>query len=135
MTQVGLFIVGEANSNFMKKKIFKFILNILSDEDLNNIAYGETENGEDMIYLFSNIKKHEELYNLLKKHDVLISYKNLTSAFLYQKDLNPIFNGGIFKEILVNFLNNNLEKDVILDKINDLGIESLNEVDYKILQK
>lgn len=135
MTQVGLFIVGQANSNFMKKKIFKFILNVLSDQDLNNIAYCETENGEDMIYLFSTIEKHEELYNILKKYDVLLSYKNLTSTFLYQKDLNPIFQGQIFKEILVNFLNNNLDKDMILDKINNFGIESLNEVDYKILQK
>jgi hypothetical protein len=65
----------------------------------------------------------------------LLSYKNLTDSFLYQKDLNPIFNGGEFKETLVSFLEANLDKDTILDKINDMGIDSLNEVDYKILQK
>ena len=54
---------------------------------------------------------------------------------LYQKNLSPIFNGGDFKEVLINFLENNLDKDTILDKINDMGIESLNEVDYKILKK
>jgi acyl carrier protein len=42
---------------------------------------------------------------------------------------------GEFKDVLVNFLENNLDKDIILDKINDLGIDSLNEVDYKILKQ
>jgi len=59
----------------------------------------------------------------------------LTSEFLYQKDLNSIFYNGDFKDVLVNFLESNLDKDTILDKINDMGIDSLNEVDYKILQK
>jgi hypothetical protein len=135
MTQVGLFILDEPNSNFMKRKIFKFLLNILSDKDLGNIAYSENENGNDLIYVFLDLNKHKEIYDLFKKYDVLLSYKNLTSEFLFQKDLNPIFRGGHFKNILFNFLNNNLDKDSILDKINEMGIGSLNEIDYKILKK
>lgn len=135
MTQVGLFILDEPNCDFMKKKIFKFLLNILTDKDLNNIAYSENEIGNDMIYVFLDLDKHKKIYNLFKKYDVLLSYKNLTSSFLFQKDLNPIFNGGDFKEILFDFLDNNLDKDTILDKINVMGIDSLNEIDYKILQK
>ena len=104
MTQVGLFILDEPNCDFMKRKIFKFLLNMLSDEDLNNIAYSENENGNDMVYVFLDINKHKEIYNLFKKYDVLLSYKNLTSSFLLQKNLNPIFNGGHFKNILFDFL-------------------------------
>jgi hypothetical protein len=88
-----------------------------------------------MLYVFLDIEKHKEIYHLFKKYNVLLSYKNLTDSFLYQKNLNPIFNGGDFKEVLIDFLENNLDKDTILDKINDMGIESLNEVDYKILKK
>jgi len=135
MTQVGLFIIDEPNSNFMKRKIFNFLMNIFSDSDLQNIAYCENNNGKDMLYVFLDIEKHKEIYNLFKKYDVLLSYKNLTSSFLYQKDLNPIFSGGEFKNVLINFLESNLDKDMILDKINEMGIDSLNEVDYKILQK
>jgi hypothetical protein len=135
MTQVGLFILDEPNCDFMKRKIFKFLLNILSDEDLKNIAYSENENGKDMVYVFLDLNKHKEIYNLFKKYDVLLSYKNLTSSFLLQKNLNPIFNGGHFKNILFDFLESNLDKDTILDKINEMGIDSLNEIDYKILQK
>lgn len=135
MTQVGLFIIDEPNSNFMKRKIFNFLMNIFSESDLKNIAYCENNDGKDMLYVFLDIEKHKEIYNLFKKYDVLLSYKNLTSSFLYQKDLNPIFNGGEFKNVLINFLESNLDKDMILDKINDMGIDSLNEVDYKILQK
>jgi hypothetical protein len=135
MTQVGLFIIDEPNSNFMKRKIFNFLMNIFSESDLENIAYCDNGEGKDMLYVFLDVDKHEEIYKLLKKYDVLISYKNLTSIFLYQKDLNPIFDGGEFKKILNNFLESNLDKDTVLDKILDMGIDSLNEVDYKILQK
>jgi hypothetical protein len=88
-----------------------------------------------MLYVFLELDKHEEIYNLFSKYKTLVSYKNLTKTFLYQKDLNSIFNMGEFKDVLVNFLENNLDKDIILDKINDLGIDSLNEVDYKILKQ
>ena len=135
MTQVGLFIVGEPNSNFMKRKIFNFLMNIFSKDDLKNIAYCDNGEGNDMLYVFLDIEKHKEIYNLFEKYDVLVLYKNLTSSFLYQKNLNPIFSGGDFKEVLNKFLESNLDKDTVLDKINDMGINSLNEVDYKILQK
>lgn len=135
MTQVGLFIIGEPKSKFMKNKIFGYLMNLLSNEDCGNVAYCENENGYDMLYLFSNIEKHKKLYNLFEKYDILISYKNLTNSFLYQKDLNSIFYNGDFKNVLIDFLENNLDKDTILDKINDMGIESLNEIDYKILKK
>ena len=135
MTQVGLFIIDEPNSNFLKRKIFNFLMNIFSEDDLKNIAYCDDNIGKDMLYVFLDIEKHKEIYHLFKKYNVLLSYKNLTDSFLYQKNLNPIFNGGDFKEVLIDFLENNLDKDTILDKINDMGIESLNEVDYKILKK
>ena len=135
MTQVGLFIVSEPKSNFMKNKIFGYLMKIFSNDGLENLAYSENEYGYDMLYIFSDIEKHKEVYQLFEKYNILISYKNLTQTFLYQKDLNSIFNDGNFKNVLLNFLENNLDKDTILDKINDLGIDSLNEVDYKILKK
>jgi hypothetical protein len=134
MTQVGLFIVEEHKSNFMKKKIFNKLSSIIGN-DLKNVAYCDNPEGLDMLYVFLDIEKHKEIYELFDKYGVLGSYKNLTSEFLYQKDLNSIFNDGEFNEVLVDFLENNLDKDTILDKINEMGISSLNEVDYKILQK
>jgi hypothetical protein len=135
MTQVGLFIVSEPKSNFMKNKIFGYLMKIFSNDGLENLAYSENEYGYDMLYIFSDIEKHKEVYQLFEKYNILISYKNLTQTFLYQKDLNSIFNDGNFKNVLLKFLENNLDKDTILDKINDLGIDSLNDVDYKILKK
>jgi hypothetical protein len=135
MTQVGLFIVKDHKSKFMKKKIFNKLMDIFGDDHISNVAYGENADGLDMIYVFLNIEKQKEIYDLFTQYDILNSYKNLTKEFLYQENLNSIFNEGDFKEVLVNFLNNNLDQDTILDKINELGIDSLNEVDYKILQK
>jgi hypothetical protein len=135
MTQVGLFIVKDHKSEFMKKKIFNNLMNIFGDDHISNVAYGENADGLDMLYVFLSIEKHKDIYDLFIQYDILSSYKNLTKEFLYQENLNSIFNEGDFKEVLVNFLNNNLDKDTILDKINDLGIDSLNEVDYKILKQ
>lgn len=134
MLQVGLFIIADPKPNFMKRKIFNSLMGIL-DNNLDNIAFTENENGDDMLFTFLSLSDQEKIFNLFEKYGILISYKNLTKSFLYQKDLHSIFVNGDFKNVLINFLENSLDKDTILDKINDLGIESLNEVDYKILGK
>ena len=48
MTQVGLFIIDEPNSNFMKRKIFNFLMNIFPESDLENVAYCENIDGKDI---------------------------------------------------------------------------------------
>ena len=35
----------------------------------------------------------------------------------------------------IEFLESHLDSDTVLDKINDMGIQSLNEIDYKILEQ
>jgi hypothetical protein len=134
MSKVGLFIIKEHKSSITKKKIFNEFLKILND-DLENVVFSETKDGLDMLYVFLDIEKQKKIYDLFKKYSVLSSYKDLTKIFLYQKNLDIIFNNDEFKKILIKFLDSNLDKDTVLDKINDLGISSLNEIDYNILKK
>jgi hypothetical protein len=134
MSKVGLFIIKEHKSSITKKKIFNEFLKILND-DLENVVFSETKDGLDMLYVFLDIEKQKKIYDLFKKYSVLSSYKDLTKNFLYQKNLDIIFNNDEFKKILIKFLDSNLDKDTVLDKINDLGISSLNEIDYNILKK
>jgi hypothetical protein len=134
MSKVGLFIIKEHKSSITKKKIFNEFLKILND-DLENVVFSETKDGLDTLYVFLDIEKQKKIYDLFKKYSVLSSYKDLTKNFLYQKNLDIIFNNDEFKKILIKFLDSNLDKDTVLDKINDLGISSLNEIDYNILKK
>jgi hypothetical protein len=134
MSKVGFFIIKEHKSSITKKKIFNEFLKILND-DLENVVFSETKDGLDMLYVFLDIEKQKKIYDLFKKYSVLSSYKDLTKNFLYQKNLDIIFNNDEFKKILIKFLDSNLDKDTVLDKINDLGISSLNEIDYNILKK
>ena len=75
MTQVGLFIIDEPNSNFLKRKIFNFLMNIFSEDDLKNIAYCDDNIGKDMLYVFLDIEKHKEIYHLFKKYNVYTKWK------------------------------------------------------------
>ena len=72
MTQVGLFIVKDHKSKIIKEKIFNKLMDILDDSDLNNVAYGETPDGLDMLYVFLDLDKHEEIYNLFSKYKTLL---------------------------------------------------------------
>ena len=58
MTQVGLFIVKDHKSKIIKEKIFNKLMDILDYSDLNNVAYGETPDGLDMLYVFLDLDKH-----------------------------------------------------------------------------
>jgi hypothetical protein len=134
MTQVGLFIIGEPSTRLMKQKIMNELLDLI-ENDFDKVAFCDDENSNDMLYVFFDIKKQEQIHKLLVKYDILIGYQNLTSDFLFQKNLNPIFNEGDFKDMLIEYLDSHLDSDTVLDKINDMGIKSLNEIDYKVLQK
>ena len=134
MIQVGLFVIGEPSSRLLKQKIMNQVLDVIGD-DFDKVAFCDDENGNDMFYVFFDTKKQNQLHSILTKHNVLISYQNLTTDFLFQKNLNPIFDEGDFKDILIEFLESHLDTDIVLDKINDMGIQSLSEIDYKVLQK
>lgn len=134
MIQVGLFIIGEPSSNLMKKKIMNQLLDLIGD-DFDKVAFCDDEEKNDMLYVFLDSEKQNNIKNLLSKHDILLDYQNLTSDFLFQKNLNPIFNEGDFKDILIEYLETHLDTNTVLDKINEMGISSLSEIDYKVLQK
>jgi hypothetical protein len=51
----------------------------------------------------------------------------------FKESLNEDF-GETFDMIFESFINGNLTQDMVLDKINALGMESLQEHDYRILK-
>lgn len=135
MEQVGLFIVDKPKHKCTERLIFNYIKHILSEKEFKNIIYDEDSNGFDMIYVFSEnlaISKMEKMFTFNK---VLKEYKDVTKEVLFQKDLPKIFGENDNKKILMEFLDKNLNSDLVLDKINYMGINSLTEIDYIKIKK
>jgi hypothetical protein len=134
MVQVGVFTISKPKFGCIERRIFNSVKNILSINEFNSIVYDEDSNGQDVIYTFTDKFKLLEISQVFTKHKVLEEHNVITENFLYQKDIPPIFESIENKKVLSNFLNENLNSDIVLDKINNMGIDSLTEIDLSKLK-
>ena len=134
MEQVGFFIVGKPSNDRIEDIIFGKMNEILTNEEFTKIAFCENEESHDILYTFLNEFKNKELCLLFDRYKVLIHYSDITQSVLRQININKTLTEGKFRPLFNKFLNENLTIDFILDKINDVGIESLTDVDFKILR-
>jgi|688.fasta_scaffold604971_2 hypothetical protein len=105
-----------------EKKIFRYF------ED-GNISYDLVgENGTINSYLMCSEEVLDYTKSLFYKYEVKFVISDITNDFLIGKV-------NIDDKDFQNYLLENLDIDTILDKINELGIESLTEVDKSILSK
>ena len=105
-----------------EKKIFRYF------ED-GNISYDLVgENGTINSYLMCSEEVLDYTKSLFYKYEVKFVISDITNDFLIGKV-------NIDDKDFQNYLLENLDIDTILDKINELGIESLSEVDKSILSK
>ena len=135
MVQVGVFTVGQPKHKCVEMRIFNSIKYILSENEFNSIVYDEDSDGLDIVYIFSDdwvIGKMEKMFTFNK---VLKEYKDVTKEVLFQKDLPKVFSENDNKKILMEFLDKNLNSDLVLDKINCMGINSLTEIDHIKIKK
>ena len=134
MTEVGVFVITQPPQK-RKSQIGTYLRLYLSYVGEDNYAFIESETGNETLFIFSEVENHMDFHKLFNKYGMLVSYQTLTKEFLFQKNLHDIFNKGKFKKVLLKFLGYNLTQDDVLDKILELGIGSLNEIDYKVLQQ
>ena len=113
------------------------IFSILDEGDDKLIAV-EDFGDFDVIYSFLPEYKTQKFMNVLEKFGVLIESGDITEDVLMArkigKEFTKTFEDQSFREILERFIEKNLTIDLILDKINEQGIGSLNEMDKKILE-
>lgn len=113
------------------------IFSILDEEDDKLIAV-EDFGDFDVIYSFLPEYKAHKFMNVLEKFGVLIESGDITEDVLMArkigKEFTKTFKDPNFREILERFIEKNLTIDLILDKINEQGIGSLNNLDKKILE-
>jgi hypothetical protein len=134
MTEVGVFVITQPPTK-RKSQIGCYLRLYLSYIGEDNYAFIESDTGNETLFIFSEVENHMDFNKLFTKYDMIVSYQILTREFLFQKNLHDIFKKGKFRKVLLNFLGSNLTQDDVLDKILELGIGSLNEIDYKVLQQ
>jgi hypothetical protein len=131
------------------------------EKSVYKISSNLTESENDRIYNSlsrENKKKISELNDIVLNNDVIDEFGHITSYMVCDKDVID-FIVNLFNENAVsykveditklflygqveiedkdfqNFLKENLDIDTILDKINEIGINSLTDLDKKILSK
>ena len=134
MTEVGAFVITQPPPK-RKSQIGTYLRLYLSCVGEDNYAFVESESGNETLFIFSDVDNHMDFHKLFTKYGMIVSYQILTREFLFQKNLHDIFKKGKFRKVLLKFLGYNLTQDDVLDKILELGIGSLNEIDYKVLQQ
>lgn len=102
-----------------------YMVETLQDQVLN---VDIVENGLVSSYLICDEKSLDFIVSLLYKYEVKFKLKDITKIFLYgQVTVDDVD--------FQNFLKESLDIDTILDKINEVGIESLTDLDKEILSK
>jgi hypothetical protein len=110
----------------------------LDPNDLDFMASIESKDYFKVILTFEN-EKQDKIINQLKQLELLLTHQDITDSvinFKFPEDLQDIISDNYYnKEIVDKFILNNLDIDGILDKISELGIESINRLEKVFLDK
>lgn len=99
------------------------LINSVEDKVLN---VDIIEDGFVSSYMICSEKILDLLKSIFYKYEVIFSVQDITKLFLYgQVDVDDVD--------FQNYLEDNLDIDIILDKINEVGIDSLSDLDKDIL--
>ena len=106
--------------------------------DLCEVSAGEDSECGNFSILFGNLNELQAnfLCNSIKSRGYACTSEECTQEFLNMiLESNQKFEA--YKEVfgeLTSYYENSISKDMLLDKANKLGFDSLNESDYKILR-
>jgi hypothetical protein len=110
------------------------MVNIVGVANIESLVFDNSHKGGDYIFIFSDMEKINKLSDLFRKHKILLDFQLKTKEYLDQENIPEVFNDPDYREVLNNFLIDNLSVDNVLDKINKSGIQSLNEMDHFVLK-
>ena len=93
------------------------------------------ENNKSAMYAALNDNQIKQLFSEFMKQEVKFSYEDITKQVLFgnlpvlkNRELNKDLQG-----ILDLFIDENLDTDIVLDKINEMGINSISKRDKRVL--
>lgn len=132
--EVGYFKVKNPESQDTATKIFKKIVSIVGVDKIDEVVFDNSHKGGDHIYVFSEKEVINKLNSLFEQNDILLEFDLKTEEYLSVSTFPQIFDDPDYRDVLDNFLIENLSVNNVLDKISSRGVESLNEMDHYILK-
>ena len=132
--EVGYFKVKNPESQDTATKIFKKIISIVGVDKIDEVVFDNSHKGGDYIYVFSENKVIDQLTSLFRQHNILLEFSLKTDEYLTISEFPSVFDYPDYREVLNNFLIENLSVDKVLDKVSSRGVESLTEMDHFILK-
>lgn len=138
MNSLHFFKIKNIPEAVFENSIVPGMMRILDQNDNENIAVESFDNYE-VIYTFLGQEKTEKLEKFLQNVKILLESRDITEDALKSaengSDFVETFKDESYKKMLESFLRDYLTVDMILDKINDRGMESLTNLDREILEK
>ena len=132
------FKISQVKDDQIQKSILFESSSILDEGDEKLMAVEDFKEFE-VIYSFLPLYKSENFARILEKFGILIEYKDISEDVLMAREKGSefvdTFQDENYRKVLEKFMEKNLTVDMILDKINDQGMESLSEIDREILNK
>lgn len=136
-TRLQLFIIKDLLDARDQSKLENFFVNLFDPEDFNYIIFSERKDCNIFICCFE-----EDKITLLEKelwaNNVLIKSEDITSKtieFNYCQELQEALKNSDSDDIIESFILKNLNLDIVLDKVCDFGMESLNNIEKKFLEE
>lgn len=113
--------------------LFKSIMD--PDECVLSVIFGDN----DSIFTFLDSDKVNKILELSINLGILKTYRDISDDILKGNYIDDNFkktfsNSVFYKNVMVSYIKKNLTTDIVLDKINENGIDSLSLIDFKTLQ-
>ena len=122
----------------VSEELLHIFKTIITEDDKSQIAFGELEDGSNSLFLFIDKSKIDQIIKYSESNNILEFSKEISMDILMDRIESDDFHKTFFKRdeftnMLNNFIRENLTIDIVLDKINENGIDSLKELDYQVL--
>lgn len=130
-------------TDYTNTVIFRFEM-IAKDCDIHPKEFwswglNPSEGKRHIVFITEPIYRIDSLISRLNENQVNFTYSDITKSVLRMRNVDPLFlraynYNEIFKSCVDKIRLNHLHYDDVLDKINETGVDSLDEVDLTVLK-
>lgn len=131
--EVAYYKISGPKDRKQARVMFSQFIEILGEENFDLVAIDNSDKSSDRIFIFNDLSVIENIKNFFLEKGYLLEFEIKTKDYLISKEIDPILFNYENYDILSTFFKETLTIDDVLDKINYSGLDSLNKLDYLIL--
>jgi len=132
--EVAYYKISGPKDRKQARVMFYQFIEILGEENFDLVAIDNSDKSSDRIFIFNDLSVIENIKNFFLEKGYLLEFEIKTKDYLISKEIDPILFNDENYDILSTFFKETLTIDDVLDKINYFGLDSLNKLDYLILE-